>query len=245
MSPTFVNRLLCGLAFFSAAVSLRAADMGSPRGGRFAWARLVTPDRNWNFHVEEDPILATFIRDQTGLNLDRTTYAADPNNLAQLCSYPLVFTNNIYHVTNPAAQRNLAEYMHRGGFIWIDFCHNLGGAGRTPGKFDLFFDETAAWFAKVLPGAQLRALPSNHDIYRSYFEIDRPVLWSKTDRWPWVTRRGMYGVFEDGKMVALVGLCTVMCSWKGDPAPITAERKRLGVNIIVYAMSRPALDAGN
>jgi hypothetical protein len=194
--------------------------------------------------VEEDPVLASFIRTQTDLNIDRTTYAADPSNLAQLCTYPLVFTNNIYHVTDPAAQRNLAEYAHRGGFIWVDFCHNLGGAGRTPGKFDLFFDETAAWFAKVFPGAQLRELPRTHDIYRSYFKIDLPVLWSKTDRWPWVSRHGMYGVFEDEKMVGLVGLCAVMCSWNSDPAPIITERKRLVVNILVYTMTRTAsLDA--
>ncbi len=239
MSSNFGRWILCALAFF-AAVSLRAGDAGSPRGGRFGWARLVTPDRNWNFHGEEDPVLAAFIRAQTGLNLDQTTYAADPNNLAQLCTYPLIFTNNIYHITNPAAQRNLAEYVHRGGFIWIDFCHNLGGAGRKPAKFDFFFDETAAWFAKVFPGAQVRQLPDDHDIYRCYFDIDRRVLWSKTDRLPWVTRRGMYGVYADGKMVGLVGLCAVMCIWKSDPAAIVTQRKRLGANIVVYAMSRTA-----
>jgi len=244
MSLAPACRLLCSLAAFFAAVSLPAADADSLRGGRFGWARLVTPDRNWNLHAEEDPVLASFIRTQTALNIDRTTYAADPSNLAQLCTYPLVFTNNIYHVTDAAAQRNLAEYVHRGGFIWVDFCHNLGGAGLTPGKFDLFFDETTAWFAKVFPRAQLRELPSSHEIYRSYFKIDLPVLGSRTDRWPWVSRHGMYGVFEDGKMVALVGLCAVMCIWNTDPAPIIKERKRLGANILVYAMTQTAaLDA--
>lgn len=233
-------RLLYSLAAFVSAISLLAANADSARGGRFGWARLVTPDRNWNLHVEEDPVLTSFIRTQTALNIDQTTYAADPGNLAQLCTYPLVFTNNIYHVTDPIAQRNLAEYAHRGGFIWVDFCHNLGGAGQTPGKFDLFFDKTAAWFTKVFPRAQLRELPNDHEIYRCYFKIDQPVLWSRTDRWPWVSRHGMYGVFEDGKMVALVGLCAVMCIWKTDPAPIITERKRLGANILVYAVTRTA-----
>ena len=50
----------------------------------------------------------------------------------------------------------------------------------------------------------------------------------------------MYGVFEDGKMVALVGLCAVMCIWKTDPPTIVTERKRLGANIVVYAMTPTA-----
>ena len=66
-----------------------------PRGGRVGWARLITPDRNWNIHNGQDPKLAQFIRDQTSLNIDPAWYSVNPGDLERLCAHPYVYAKDL------------------------------------------------------------------------------------------------------------------------------------------------------
>src|SRR6478735_1201280 len=47
------------------------------------WARLITPDKDWDIHGDRYPNLAEFIRANTSLNLWRSFDSANPTHLEQ------------------------------------------------------------------------------------------------------------------------------------------------------------------
>ncbi len=208
-------------------LSAFAADKAEPRGGRVGWARLVTESASWTVHRDNDQDLAVFIREQTSLNIDPTFYSADATELDSLCGYPLIFTNNLTNIRSTSRIDNVREYLRRGGFIYIDRCVNLSFSLEQ----ETFYERHLAFFAKLLPGCQVRELPSNHQIYRCYFNVKSAV--SPTEN----NHCGIYGVYDGGRMVALLGLSNFLCGWPNAPDR-RIRGQQMVANIYVYAMTR-------
>lgn len=208
-----------------------------PRGGRVGWARLITPHPEWNRHARSDGVLSTFIREKTSLNIDPTWYSADPASVAQLCAYPLIFTNDIVAIRNPVHLENLREYLHRGGFLLIDACCNIG-VNPDP---DRYLTLHTLLLKQMIPGVQIRALPATHEIYRSLFTMSQtpPHIYMNnrpTKQWG---KHGLYGIFEGERMVGLISLSGLQCGWDHMSTPRDADEcMRMIVNIYVYAMTR-------
>jgi hypothetical protein len=127
------------------------------RGGKVEWARLHNPGVYWNRHAEADPELLDFIRRNTTLNIDPVWRAASPKILPDLCNYPFLFTDRVENL--PAADaRNLAEYLRRGGFLFIDCCCNTG-INPSP---DAYLANQLKFLQAMLPEAHIEAMPDNH-----------------------------------------------------------------------------------
>lgn len=225
---------LTTLAAFFCAMSLGAAAQppprksseAQPRGGRVGWARLVTGSSSWTVHSANDPMLADFIRSQSRLNIDPTCYPASPANLAQLCAYPLIFTNNLTDVHDARQLANVREYLRRGGFIYIDRCVNLSFSLPQ----EAFYERHVALFARLLPGSEVRRLPDEHELFHCYFEPRREHASRESGH------NGVYGVYDRGRMVALLSLANFQCGWpqSGDRG---VESMKMIANIYVYAMT--------
>jgi hypothetical protein len=201
----------------------------APRGGRVAWGRLVTESSSWSVHDANDPLLAAFIRDHTSLNIDPVCYPADPAKLDEICKYPLIFTNNLTNVTDPRHLANIREYLHRGGFIYIDRCVNLSfSLPQEP-----FYERHIALFHRFLPGCEIRELAAGDEIFRCYFSSSLVATRSAQGS----GHNGLYGVFDGGRMVALLSLANLQCGWpnSGDRGE---RRMEMIANIYVYAMTR-------
>jgi hypothetical protein len=82
----------------------RATDYDSLRAESVGWARLKTSSPNWKRHAGADPTLTQFFRDETTLNIDAVWYQADVDHLEELCRYPLLFSQGVGIVTEPAAE---------------------------------------------------------------------------------------------------------------------------------------------
>jgi hypothetical protein len=201
---------------------------GEARGGRVGWARLITGSTTWSVHEGNDPTLAQFIREETSLNIDPTCYPVSPEKLDQLCAYPLIFTNNLADVKNPQHLANLREYLQRGGFIYMDRCVN---PSYCP-DLEPFYRRNVELFAKFLPGSVIKELPDNHEIYRCYFTIV-PKPRGSTSYY----HNGIYGVYLDGRMVALISNANLQCGWP-QSRDKGATSMRTIANIYVYAMTR-------
>ena len=207
------------------------------RGERVGWARLKTPSDYWRRHATGDPVLMRFIRENTSLNIDPTWYVADIDKLAELCAYPLVFSQGIGMVENPRSRANLAEYVRRGGFLLIDCCINNA---ITPDA-DQFLQEQMRVLAETLPEARIVTLPSTHDIYRCYFQIPGgrpPHTFSNNTYDPAFAKHGLYGIKIGTRLAGIISLSGLQCGWDGMIAPPgndVACMKML-VNIYVYAM---------
>jgi hypothetical protein len=203
-----------------------AAEM--PRGGRVAWARLITESSSWSVHDANDRVLADFIRTETSLNVDPKCYAADPADLAQLCAYPFIFTNNLTNVHDPRRLANIREYLRRGGFIYIDRCVNLSFSLEQ----EPFYARHVALFRSFLPGCEIRDLPENHEIHRCYFTLPSLNRGSSSSN-----HSGIYGVYFEGRLAVLLSCANLQCGWPNSPTR-SAQSKREIANIYVYAMTR-------
>lgn len=217
--------------------ALTAAAADEPRGGRVGWARLITPNATWQRHAEKDDVLSKFIRTQTSLNIDPTWYSADPAQLDKLCAYPLIFTNNLTDVRDRTQLANVAEYLRRGGFLFVDACINTSV---TPDP-DQFLRQHVELFGRLFPSARIRMLPPDHEIYRRYFAMSEtpPHSYMESVFDPKWHRHGLYGVFEGERMLALLSLSGLQCGWSGWQRPDNGpECMKMVVNIYVYAMTR-------
>jgi hypothetical protein len=222
-------------------VGFSASQSEALRGDRVGWARLKTPSQWWKRHAETDPVLMQFLREKTSLNLDAQWREADVEDLDQLCAYPLLFSQGVETIQSNTGRTNLAEYIRRGGFLLIDACID----DRVTPDPNVFFDRQKLWLAEVLPEARVLAIPSDHKIYRCYFEIPegKPphthTFWSKRDDPRW-THHGLYEIKIGSRTVGVITLSGLQCGWArvGSPPPYGHDIAcmRMLVNIYVYAM---------
>jgi Domain of unknown function (DUF4159) len=229
---------IIGLALLLAAFSATAQPGGDDlRGERVGWARLKTPSPNWIRHSNGDPTLMDFFRQSTSLNIDPTWYMADVRDLAEMCKYPLLFSQGIAVVADSEGRWNLAEYMRRGGFLLIDACINIGV---TPDP-DVFLAQQVAFLKSILPEARVVELPPEHPVYRAYFQVSggRPphtfhdnIFSQKWDK------HGLYGVMIGSRMAGLISMSGLQCAWAGVPQSANHDVAcmRMLVNIYIYAM---------
>ena len=244
MTAPLPLRATLALLLFGAAATVRAdpesASTAAPvvRGGRVGWARLSTPDAFWRRHADSDPILSNFIRTQTSLNIDPTWYVARIERLDELCRYPLLFTNSIDKITNPAHLANLAEYLRRGGFLLVDSCINHDV---TPDP-DAFYAANVAAFKTLFPRCEIRRLPDDHPIYGNFFLMSEhpPHCYQSGVYNPAWAKYGLYAVMVDNTPVALLSLSGLQCGWTfiGSDPRSGNQALRMLTNIYVYAMTR-------
>ncbi len=240
----FLRSLIVGAAL-APALSL-AASLDRLRGDRVGWARLKTPSSQWRRHAGSDPILTNFFRDQTTLNIDPVWYAADADDLHQLCTYPFLFSQDVSAIIAPLGRGNLAEYIRRGGFVLVDACHD---SHVTP-DFDAFLQHQIEFYSAVLPEARVVSLPPTHDVYRCHFQIPNgkpPHTFAGNVYDAQKARHGLYGVVIGSRTAGIISLCGWQCGWDhvtehgmSTPAGLDVACMQMVVNIYIYAMMQGA-----
>ncbi|HWA25049.1 MAG TPA: DUF4159 domain-containing protein [Lacunisphaera sp.] len=207
-----------------------------PRGGRVGWARLITSEARWNLHSDQDPKLAAFIRSETSLNIDPTWYSVDPVDLEKLCAYPFVYVKDLTRVRGPKAVDNLAEYLRRGGFIFVDPCTTSFSAS----DLARFKRQHTELFARLSPGCNVRELPDTHELYRCYFTVTVDDIFSADMIRAGATKPpslGTLGVFAGERLMAVISTSGLECGWPQTPGR-TAGCMKFIVNSYIYAMTR-------
>lgn len=204
---------------------------------------MITPDRNWSIHNNQDPKLARFIRDQTSLNIDPAWYSVNPGDLERLCAHPYVYAKDLLPIRRRDDLDNIKEYLLRGGFLFIDPCLAiLSKASR-----DRFGQRHGALFTRLLPDCIVRELPDGHDLFHCYFDVTVDDLFSPDMIRAGATKPphiGMLGVFLDGRMVAVISTSGLECGWPQTPGRTPGCMKMI-VNGYVYAMTRGVEPTGS
>jgi hypothetical protein len=223
-------------------VVLAAARLGAvraeepttvPRGGRVAWARLITHSAYWDIHADCDPALANFIRKETTLNIDPTWFSVSPARLDQLCRIPLIYVKDLSYVRGEGDLQNIREYLQRGGFLCIDTCAQ---PPRTT-DMEVYFRTNRDIARRVIAGAEVRPLPETHAIYHCYFGVQRGDIYTPKSRPLTGEHDGLYGVFDGERMVGVISMYGLECGWLAVPDRKAGCMKMI-VNIYVYAMTR-------
>lgn len=213
-----------------------AAFGGQPdklRGDRVGWARLLTPNIDWQIHGDRDATLARFIRENTSLDIQMSPHPADPAHLDQLCCHPFIYAKDFRWVTNEVALANIAEYLRRGGFMCVDAC----ATEAVNPDMEVYLRDNRAIFKRMLPEAGIRKLPETHAIYTCYFKLSRAdVYTADMGNQAKCANYGLYGVFVKDRMVAVISMYGLQCGWPQTPMRAPGCMKFI-LNIYMYAMT--------
>lgn len=217
--------LLSGLVF-------AGEPLDQLRGDSVSWARLLTPNHDWNIHEDRDPTLAQFIRANTSLDIRMSPQAANPARLEQLCRYPFIYAKDLRWVSNATHRVNLGEYLRRGGFLCVDAC----ATEAVNPDMEVYLRENRAIFERIFPQAQIQKLPETHAVYTSYFKLRRADIYTADmGNQSRCANYGLYGVFVDGRLVAVISMYGLQCGWLQTPQRAPGCMKCM-VNIYVHAL---------
>jgi hypothetical protein len=233
-----VAALVAVLLTVSALVSpARAADETKPedrfRGGRVEWARLRHGGEYWDRHAGSDDTLLGFIRANTTLDIDPVWHAAPASDLAAMTQYPFLFADTLQFL-NDAEQRNLAEFLRRGGFVFLDACCNRN-INPDPERYRR---DHLRILGQMFPDLRVEELSPEHEVFSIYFRMERfpPQTWSPS--WSGGPTNPLRALYDGPRLIGIMSISALQCGWArvegGDPVPAM----KMLTNIYLYAITR-------
>ena len=208
------------------AAAQAAAPATLPTAG---WARLITPHREWDFHRDRESHEVEFLRQDPTLNFNTRSATVHPDDLADLCRSPFIFTFDMTMISSGRAWENIREYLYRGGFLYVDNCVHVSPDIRA------YREDHLRRLTRLLPASEWRRLSDDHPIYRARYPIKVKAL-PDDQNTPPDQLRALYGVFDDDRMVALVSMAHLFCGWPEHPEYVDACMKQMA-NIYAYSRS--------
>lgn len=213
-----------------------ATPTDRPVLGKIEWTRLITHSPYWNRHAERDHNLMTYLSQNTPLTVEPRIEYTSPLSLPSLCRYPFIYAHDLTSLP-PEESLNLAEFIQRGGFLFVDYC---GNASINP-RPEVFLAAQATVLRRHLPELRVAVVPRSHEVYSIYF---------KMAHFPPQTRPGdnshldgpinpLQALYMGERMVAIVALNGFQCAWSGVGTPENAQEcMQMVANIYIYAMTR-------
>jgi len=203
------------------------------RGGKVEWARLKHRGLYWDRHAESDDALLSYIRSNTTLNIDSAWHAAPASDLAAMTAYPFLFADTLDFL-DPAEQRNLAEYLRRGGFILIDMCGNK--KINSPPAY--FLSDHLRILKAMFPDFHCEELTPKHEVFSIYFKMTEFPPQSRPGtsllEGPTNPLRLLYA---GDRVIGILSISGMQCGWSGaDHAP--RSFMMMVTNIYLYAITR-------
>jgi len=182
----------------------------------------------WNIYPMADVILRKRLRQLTNINVSDDPVIVRLADLDTACRYPFVFaTSEGYFDLPENEERNLKEYLMRGGFVYADDCV----VGRTG---DRFFKDYLKMINRLFEKERLamKRVPNDHEIYHCYFDFPdgAPHLQG--------VNHGGHALFEPGTGRIMTYLtpgdlhCGWLCMWCAKE--MSEACLKMGINIIIY-----------
>jgi hypothetical protein len=201
-------------------------------GGGSPWS-IDFPDADLNFlrgvsrltniRVMRDPIVLRFDDDR-------------------IFDYPFLYMLEVGQgggiLLSPKETENLREYLLRGGFLLID---DFWGQR----QWDNFY----ASFSQVFPDREIVELPYDHEIFRTYYDLDGPAMIPALGR---TDERGEQGIDVASNHAILDdnGRIMVLINWNSDmgdgwehtyhpyyPTRYANTAYQLGINYLIYSLT--------
>lgn len=219
--------LLCTAALHGATPAAAPGDR--PRGGKFEWARLQTANPYWNRHANGDPALIAYLARVSPLHIDSVWHTVRATTIEALRVYPFIYCENITYMSRAEAA-NLAEYLRRGGFLFVDMCHNRN----INSDAYAFLRDQIKFLKPLFPNLRTEEMPRTHPVYSIHFKMKEtpPYWWTQDPQYP------MYTVFDGERLIGIINLNGFQCGWSDNTAPQGPQAAQMMVNIYVYAITR-------
>lgn len=192
----------------------------------FAIARVRYRGGDWNEGPTTLPNFLAFVRERAGVQVDQKEGAVELTS-AELFTYPFLFlTGHGRILLSDLEVRRLREYLHRGGFLYIDDDFGLNSA-------------VQALFRRLYPHQKPQRLPRSSPLYHIFYHFPKgcPKIHEHYPGPPQV-----YGLFEGRRLAVLYTWNTnISDGWEspsvhGDPPKKREEALKMGTNILLYAL---------
>ncbi|MEO0095820.1 MAG: DUF4159 domain-containing protein [candidate division WOR-3 bacterium] len=166
---------------------------------------------------------------------ERTTIRAAPKEVVIELTNPDLFKYPYLYMTGHGTVRFIEEeikilrnYLINGGFLHADDCYGMDSSFRKE-------------MAKVFPDSPLIELPFDHPIYHSFYDFPEglPKIHEHDNKPP----QG-FGIFYNNRLVVFYSYETDLGDgWEdpdvhNDPPEKREQALRMGINIIVYALTQ-------
>jgi hypothetical protein len=227
--PLIVPLLALAVAAAAAVAERGRADAGGSGARPVTIAQLqYDGGGDWYANPSGLPNLLRAIRERTGLPVaDRPgrTRLTDP----ALWTYPFIYMTGHGNVRfSDEEVRLLRRYLLAGGFLHADDNYGLDASFRRE-------------IRRVFPDRELQELPPDHPVFHSFYAFP--------DGLPKVHEHGgkppqAFGIFEQGRLVVFYSYESDLGNGWEDrarydtPAEIHEAALRMGVNLVVYALSQ-------
>lgn len=211
-----------------------AAQNRIVRTGQFVFPRLQfsvydeTVDI-WNAGPIGDVNLRRKLQELTNMNVSQEPRVVRLGDFDEMCRNPFVFmTSEGYFKLPDVEERNLREFLERGGFILADDCVYLA-------KEDRFFRFYRDLINKLYPDNPMRKIPYDHELFHCYYDFPDGAPHCQG------VPHGAWGLFEPGtgRIMTVATPGDIHCGWMSrffSPEKNEAAIK-MGINIIIYFLT--------
>jgi hypothetical protein len=231
-AKTAAGVLLGSLVARSTARADKAVETGTFVFPRLQFSTIDGTPKHWDISPDGDAVLRRELKRLTNVNVSMEPKVVRLGDFDDMCRNPFVFmTAGGSFELPPDEEKNLHEFLERGGFILADDCMGTGPEINR----DAFFRCYSALINKLYPDNPLRKIPYDHEIFHTYFDF--PDGCPEMQGVP----HGAHGLFEPGTGRIMTWLssgdihCGWCCRWFTMEKNIDAIK--MGINVIIYFLS--------
>jgi hypothetical protein len=210
--------------------------------GQFIFPRLKfsvldnTPDI-WNVGPVGDANLRKKLQELTNINVSTEPKIVQLADFEDMVRNPFVFmTSEGFFKLPDNEERNLREFLERGGFVHADDCV-FGG------REDRFFRTYVDLINSLFPGGAMRQIPDEHELFHIYYDMSKENQTKSKTPSPHLqgVDHGAWGLFErgTGRIMTVATSGDLHCGWMNRYWGMghTMSAIKMGVNIIIYFLS--------
>ena len=189
--------------------------------------RLRYSGGDWYNDPDIIPNLTEAINEQTDIKIPEKEIILSLND-PEIYTYPFLFITGHGNIKFSKSElQNLKNYLWNGGFIYVDDDYGM----------DEHFREE---LSKAFPKHKLVQLPTDHEIYRVFYELPEglPKIHEHYKGAP----KG-YGLFLKGRLALFYTYnSNISDGWASpgvykDPETLREKALKMGINIYIYAMT--------
>ncbi len=183
----------------------------------------------WNCGPIGDVNLRKKLQELTNINVSQEPKVVHLNDFDEMCRYPFVFmTAEGYFKLPEIEEKNLREFLERGGFVLADDCVYLG-------KQDRFFRFYVDLIKKLFPNNPMRKIPLDHEIFHCYYDLPQGAPHCQG------VPHGAYGLFEPGtgRLMTVATPGDIHCGWMNRffTPELNEKSIQMGINTIIYFLT--------
>jgi len=218
----------------AALLVLLSLPAAAQQGDRFIWTQLQLGE-TWDPYPDAPAAVTAWLTEVTSVRSSPDRRAIGLKDAA-LFSSPFLYLAGAFAPPELRDDelRRLRQYVSGGGFLWIE-----DSGGGPPGSFDRWVRRE---LPRVLPDAELRALPPEHVLYRTFFLLRGPVGRVRV-------HGAVEGVEWGGRVAVLYTRDDALGAWARDALgkPLRscvpggeAQRelaRRLTLNVVMYSLT--------